>query len=82
MATKGSPAPKHDKAFSIEHDRDSCIGCGACAALSSNWTMDDEGKVSACVVDLDQLGDNKDAAEGCPVNCIHLLDNKTKKRLN
>ena len=77
----GNPEPKKDKSFSIDHDRDTCIGCGACAALSENWYMEDDGKASVKVVDMDDLGENREAAEVCPVNCIHLLDNKKGKKL-
>ncbi|MBR9707697.1 MAG: ferredoxin, partial [Candidatus Diapherotrites archaeon] len=31
--------------FKIDHDKPTCIGCGACAALHpDNWEMDAEGK--------------------------------------
>jgi len=81
MGIKGTSRPKNDKTYSIDHDREACIGCGACAAVTSNWFMEDDGKASAKVVDFSNLGDEKEAAEGCPVNCIHLIDNKAKKKL-
>jgi ferredoxin len=31
--------------YKIIHNREKCIGCGACAALCSDyWEMDDDGK--------------------------------------
>lgn len=33
--------------FRIVHERDRCIGCGACAsACPDNWKMEDDGKSS------------------------------------
>lgn len=81
MAIKGCPTPRHDKDFSIDHHRDECIGCGACAAVSVNWFMEEDGKASVTLVDMESLGENKDAAESCPVNCIHLIDNRSKKKI-
>lgn len=76
-----TPAPKKNQIYSINHDRAACIGCGACAAVSSNWFMEDDGKASTKYVDFNELGDELNAAESCPVNCIHLIDNVHKKKL-
>lgn len=68
--------------FKIEHDRSGCIGCGACAALCpDNWTMAADGKSKPKKLELKDLGCNKDAADACPVNVIHIIDLKTKKKL-
>lgn len=75
--------------FKIIHDRPVCIGCGSCAAINDKfWKMNDDGKadlVGAKKVghqehlELDDLEDNMDAAECCPVNCIHIYQNGQKK---
>lgn len=60
--------------FRIEHDRDACIGCGACANLCpDNWEMAPDGKSRAKKTDLDGLGCNQSAADSCPVQCIKVI---------
>ncbi len=59
----------------ITHDRDLCVGCGACAAICpDNWEMAEDGKASAKKLELDEVGCNKQAAESCPVQCIHVKE--------
>ncbi len=83
--------------FKIEHDRPNCIGCGACASVApAFWKMSDtDGKSD--VIDgkatkngeeiileereLEELGPNKEAAEVCPVNVIHLIDLQKKEKI-
>ncbi len=72
------------KKYKVIHDRSSCIGCGACASvLPEYWNMNDDGKsdLKDAVVDGENLvlnnliknyDENLDAAECCPVNCIHI----------
>ena len=76
--------------FKIDHDRPGCIGCGACAAVAPDfWEMKQDGKSS--IVNGKHVGDreeldisdenfkkNKEAADSCPVNVIHLFDNGKK----
>ena len=71
------------------HDKEGCIGCGVCVALdSANWEMEEEGK-SHLKGSEEQEGNekkefqekelkkNKETAESCPVNVIHIhKDNK------
>ena len=63
----------------IEHKKGECIGCGACTAIApSEWKMEGdkshlkgsekEGELEVKVVD--DLNDNQDAADSCPVPCI------------
>jgi len=80
--------------FLLEHDRPNCIGCAACAAIAPDfWTMDDDGKSD--IVNCKKRDDgweelsieqkdfelNKEAAEACPVNVIHLKDKKTGEKI-
>ena len=59
--------------FKIVHDRDKCIGCGACAGICpDNWEMADDGKSKPKNTELDSLDCNQDAEDACPVNCIKI----------
>ena len=81
-------------AFKILHDRPNCIGCGACPAAAPDfWEMDQEGKstikggkrmpdgTEELEIAEKDLAQNKEAAEACPVNVIHLIDLKNKKKI-
>ncbi|MBU2561722.1 MAG: ferredoxin [Nanoarchaeota archaeon] len=60
--------------FRIEHDRDTCIGCGACANICpDNWAMEPDGKSKPKKTDIDSLGCNQSAADSCPVQCIRVI---------
>lgn len=77
-------------AYRIVHDRPGCIGCGACAAVCPDfWEMAGDGKSDLkgakakgnnFELGIDDLACNKDAADACPVNVIHVFD-KTGKKL-
>lgn len=72
----------------IEHNKPECIGCGICVAISDKfWEMDNEGKSHLknsqsnnnwefLEIDNLDLSVNKEAAEACPVNIIHIRDQK------
>ncbi len=63
----------------IMHDKNVCIGCGACVAVCpENWEMASDGKSKLKKTELTDLGCNMDAAQSCPVNCIH-IENDGKK---
>ena len=82
------------KKYKIEHDRDICIGCSACASVCPKyWYMESDGKssiyghVKTGNGEEEILGTsekpleedfecNLDAAESCPVNCIHIKEIK------
>ena len=84
-----------NKKYKIEHDRENCIACSACSAVAPEfWIMSEEdGK--ADVVNSTKTPDgyehldledkdyaiNKEAADLCPVNVIHIVDKGTKKRI-
>jgi ferredoxin len=77
-----------EKKYKIVHDRDICIGCSACASVCPKyWEMESDGKSS--IIGHTKTGngeeevlgplsedfdDNMDAAESCPVNCIHIKE--------
>ena len=71
--------------YKIEHDRPNCIGCAACAAVAPDfWEMKEDGKSSIkngkerddeweeLEIDEEHFAENKEAAESCPVNVIHI----------
>ncbi len=80
--------------FLIEHDRPNCIGCGACSAVAPEfWEMNDDGKSDVKggknradgwqerEIDAKELEKNKQAAETCPVNVIHIKDKEKKEKI-
>ncbi len=69
----------------IEHDRPNCIGCGSCAAINPRrWKMNDDSKADIIggksrkdgwqelEISEDDLKQDKETAESCPVNVIHI----------
>lgn len=78
--------------FKIIHDRANCIGCGACAAICEEfWEMDNDGKsniikgkkldngTEELLIEEKDFEANKEAAESCPVNVIHLKNLETEE---
>jgi len=77
--------------YKIIFNRDECIGCSACAAVNpQNWEMKEDGKSHLKESTLEEneqeiseleenYDDNLEAAESCPVNCIHIYVNDEKK---
>ena len=85
---------KESEEFLLEQDRLNCIGCGACVAVSpSQWEVSEDGKVSIIggkvrkdgweekKITSEELEENMEAAESCPVTVIHITSMKDKKRL-
>ncbi|RLG21987.1 ferredoxin [Candidatus Micrarchaeota archaeon] len=63
-------------AWVIKHDVDACIGCGACVAICpDNWEMEG-GKSRPIKTEVEDIGCNKEAADACPVQCIHIEEKK------
>lgn len=64
-------------------DRSLCIGAATCVALAPKaWELDDEAKA----IILDSAGEESDdalvnAAKGCPVAAITIVDNETGKQV-
>ncbi len=60
--------------YEIKHERDKCIGCGACVAVCpENWEMKDDGKAAPKKTVVEELGCNKKAEESCPLHIIHII---------
>jgi len=80
--------------FMVKHDRENCIGCGACANVyPEDWEMNEDGKSSFKKgkrlddgseegnIPDDHYDGNKEAAEACPVNVIHIINKETKEKI-
>lgn len=80
--------------YKLEHNRPNCIGCGACVAINEkHWEMNDDGKSGIrggkkrsdgwqeLEIDEKELAVNKEAAESCPVNGIHITNKETGKKI-
>ena len=80
--------------YKLEHDRPNCIGCAACAAVAPKfWTMHEDGKsdIVGCKnredgweeLDIEEKDfiSNKEAAESCPVNVIHIVKKDTGEKI-
>lgn len=67
----------------IIHEKEKCIGCGACVAVCpSFWEMKDDNKshIKNSITTpegneelvIDEIFCNQDAADSCPVSIIHI----------
>ena len=66
----------------IIHERDGCIGCGACSIMCEKyWKMDKDGKATLVggkkkgknfELEVASIGCNQDAADSCPVEVIKI----------
>lgn len=65
----------------IIHEREKCIGCGACVSVCPKyWEMSEDKKATlkesidkggkVFELEVEEIGCNNDAADICPVNCI------------
>ena len=79
--------------FKIVYDRNSCIGANACVALSPDiFEMGDDGKAN--LKGGKDIGDGKfelvtesdesilEAAQGCPVDVIKVIDMDTGEEID
>ena len=73
----------------VLHERPKCIGCGSCVALAPKFWEMDSADSKAHLIGSDKVGENEeleieekdvqenqDAADVCPVNCIHVQRRK------
>ena len=94
MADETQTVQESTKKYKIEHDRPNCIGCAACAAVAPDfWTMHEDGKsdIVGSVKKDDETEEldihekdfqaNKEAADSCPVNVIHIINKETKEKI-
>jgi ferredoxin len=83
-----------EKKYRVEHDKPNCIGCGACAAVAPDyWEMNDDGKADIKKaktrddgwqerdIKEEDLQHNKEAAESCPVNVIHIIKKENNEKI-
>lgn len=71
------------RGFSMKIDRNLCIGAGTCVALAPKaWALDFEAK--AIILDTSSEESDQalmDAAKGCPVAAITIMETATGKQL-
>ncbi|MDP6138871.1 MAG: ferredoxin [Candidatus Woesearchaeota archaeon] len=85
---------KNDNKYILRHDRPNCIGCGACEAVAPDfWEMEEDGKSNIkgsknidngwqeLEIKEKDFAVNKDAADSCPVNVIHIIKKDTKEKI-
>jgi ferredoxin len=90
----GQDAKTKNKQYTLQHDRPNCIGCAACEAVAPDfWEMNSDGKsdikkgknIDNGWQELDfedkDLSLNKDAADSCPVNVIHIVKKDTGEKI-
>ena len=72
----------------IDHDLPNCIGCGACAAIEPEvWEMKsmEDGQFKAVnnktKITKEEYPKQKECADCCPVNVIHLVREDTKEKI-
>jgi len=68
----------------IIHEREKCIGCGACMAVCPKfWEMGEDGKsklknskinpaTKNYELEIEEIGCNQQAADSCPIGIIHI----------
>ena len=84
----------NESKYILQHDRPNCIGCAACEAVAPEfWEMNQDGKSDIkngksldngwqeLLIAEKRFQENKDAADSCPVNVIHIVKKETGKRL-
>ena len=84
------------KKYKIIYDRSLCIGAGTCVAINpKSWELNADNKAdllgsklkegSADIFELEidesTFDIEMEAAKGCPVNCIHIIDSETGEQL-
>ena len=80
--------------YILHHDRPNCIGCAACEAVAPNfWEMNSDGKSDIknaknvdngwqqLEIEEKDFQANKEAADSCPVNVIHIIKKDTGEKI-
>jgi len=72
--------------YKIELITEECTGCAACnASCPESFEMKDDAsgipKAKPTKSDVDELGCAMDAAQVCPVNCIHITETENNNKL-
>ena len=94
MSEETKVVQDNSKKYRIEHDRPNCIGCAACAAVAPDfWTMSEDGKsdivgsikkedeTEELEIEEKDFACNKEAADSCPVNVIHIVNKQTGEKI-
>ena len=81
-------------AYTLQHNRPDCIGCAACEAVAPDvWEMNEDGKSDIKggkdkdngwqELDFNEKDFQlqKDAADSCPVNVIHIVKKETGEKI-
>jgi ferredoxin len=75
--------------YKIEHKREDCIACAACwIECPEFWEQGEDGKShlkgeanNTLEIEEKDLACNKEAADNCPVNIIHITNLETNEKL-
>ena len=94
MAEENQVVQETSKKYQLQHDRPNCIGCAACNSVAPDfWTMNEDGKSDivgcrkrddeweVCDIDEKHYNENKEAADLCPVNVIHIINKETGEKI-
>jgi ferredoxin len=77
--------------YKVKYDREACIGAASCTAFSKAFKMAKDGKadligakeIDDCLFELEidekEFNEFKEAAQSCPVNVIHIYNEKGEK---
>ncbi|MDP3728414.1 MAG: ferredoxin [bacterium] len=76
----------------VIHERNICIGCCACESIAPKfWVMNKDNKADLIAakkiegqdeiyeLEVKEMEGNMEAAESCPVNCIHIEEKGQRK---
>ena len=92
--TESKSREEQSSKYTLQHDRPNCIGCAACEAVAPDfWEMNGDGKSDIkggkhldngwqeLNFEEKDLQINKDGADSCPVNVIHIIKKETREKL-
>lgn len=93
--TEAAPAQPVSKKWLIQYDRKTCIGSGTCEAMNpERWRVldtkkaelkgsvfNEQSQMHELEISDEELEKMKAAAEGCPPNCIHIINKETGEKI-